>query len=496
MFPAPKKYSALSRKPTQADRSALYEDLKEYGRFTGLCCLISPERPVANQLPFPTIEEIIFSDEFLQATGRQQQQDCLVRLSRLQETDILRVSELTAGLRDNPAWLLARRGRLTASNFGSVLKAKRLTPSLVKHLLGEYYLSRVKAVQWGVNNEEEAVKAFTLKTGLAVKETGIWFYSSGILCASPDGITDEETVLEVKCPYTERNLTIVEAVVSATFFPEKCRSRQGYALKKDYVRWHQVQGEMYFSKKLLTNEEFLFLYEANKPLNLELPYYEYEEFNLEENIGEAECKAEFRFERGDIECLADVLQLPPTFECPERSVCDRIEGPCILLRRLAYPCRYSDMVSRRNGPICRLGENQRMVYNGQKRVHALKFQAVSLPNGLTGQTFRAVEGKKHAAAMLADSDLLTAPEQYAVSPTGRAMCIYEDPAYPLRVNLMAPFRGAALTAQMEAFNKSMSNVQTSVEWLFGDIAEYFKFIDFKKNLKVHLHPKNFFRLTK
>ena len=96
------------------------------------------------------------------------------------------------------------------------------------------------------------------------------------------------------------------------------------------------------------------------------------------------------------------------------------------------------------------------------------------------------EGKRHDAAMLADSDLLTALEQYAVSPTGQAMCIYGDPAYPLRVNLMAPFRGAALTAQMEAFNKSMSNVRTSVEWLFGDIVEYFKFMDFKKNLKIGL----------
>lgn len=249
MFPPPKRYSALSRKPTQADRCALYEDLKEYGRFTGLCWLISPEPPIANQLPFPTIEEIIFSDEFLQATGRQQQLDCLVRLSRLQETDILRVSELTAGQRDNPAWFLARRGRLTASNFGSVLKAKRITPSLIKRLLGEYDLSRVKAVQWGVNNEEEAVKAFTLKTGLAVKGTGIWFHSSGILGASPDGIIDEGTVLEVKCPYTERNLTVAEAVESATFCLEKCTSGQGYALKKDHVYWHQVQGEMYFSRR-------------------------------------------------------------------------------------------------------------------------------------------------------------------------------------------------------------------------------------------------------
>ena len=47
-------------------------------------------------------------------------------------------------------------------------------------------------MQWGVNKEKEAIKAFTVKTGLAVKETGIWFHSSGILGASPDGIIDEK----------------------------------------------------------------------------------------------------------------------------------------------------------------------------------------------------------------------------------------------------------------------------------------------------------------
>lgn len=37
--------------------------------------------------------------------------------------------------------------------------------------------------------------------------------------------------------------------------------------------------------------------------------------------------------------------------------------------------------------ICRPGELQRIVYNGHKRVHALKFQSVSLPNGLIANMF-------------------------------------------------------------------------------------------------------------
>ena len=89
------------------------------------------------------------------------------------------------------------------------------------------------------------------------------------------------------------------------------------------------------------------------------------------------------------------------------------------------------------------------------------------------------EEKRHDAAMLANSNVITALEHNAVSPTGQQMCVYGDLAYPLRVNLMALFRGTALTAQMEAFNDSMSNVRTSVEWLFGDIVEYFKFMDLK-----------------
>ena len=44
---------------------------------------------------------------------------------------------------------------------------------------------------------------------------------------------------------------------------------------------------------------------------------------------------------------------------------------------------------------------------------------------------------------------------------------------------MGPFSGN-VTADQKNWNKSMSRVRVSVEWLFGDIKSYFKFIDFKK----------------
>ena len=95
--------------------------------------------------------------------------------------------------------------------------------------------------------------------------------------------------------------------------------------------------------------------------------------------------------------------------------------------------------------------------------------------------FCIAEGRKHDSGLLADSGLLPVLEEHAVSPAGHPMCLYGDPAYPLRVHLQAPFRNVNLTPQMMAFNKGMSEVRVSVEWMFGDIANYFKFMDFKKN---------------
>ena len=38
--------------------------------------------------------------------------------------------------------------------------------------------------------------------------------------------------------------------------------------------------------------------------------------------------------------------------------------------------------------------SQRMLYNGHKRHHALKYHAVSTPNGLIANLFGPVEGKR------------------------------------------------------------------------------------------------------
>ena len=88
--------------------------------------------------------------------------------------------------------------------------------------------------------------------------------------------------------------------------------------------------------------------------------------------------------------------------------------------------------------------------------------------------------------MLADSELLRDFSPYAFSTRGDPLCLYGYSAYPLRVHLQTPFCIVAPNPLMEEYNRSMSSVRISVEWIFGDISKKIKFVDLKRNLKMAL----------
>ena len=62
--------------------------------------------------------------------------------------------------------------------------------------------------------------------------------------------------------------------------------------------------------------------------------------------------------------------------------------------------------------ICRPGEMQRTVYNGHRRVHAIKFSAIVNPNGLVANLYGPVEARRHDSGMLGDSVILPLLQQY------------------------------------------------------------------------------------
>ena len=302
---------------------------------------------------------------------------------------------------------------------------------------------------------------------------------------------------------------------------------------------------------LIDDEDLLLLHNRHRRKNPVFPYWRYEKFDLD-TMDKYEHKAELRLWKNDVYILLEALRFPEQLRCYNGAVVDSVEALCIFLQRVAYPCRYGDLLSQfarpvpqlsmmtnrvvsdiydRFGhllrtmdqpwlsrhnlklyanavhargatldncwgfvdgtvrPICHPKRNQRLVYNGHKRVHALKFQSVVAPNGLIANVYGPVEGRRHDSAMLAMSGLLTQVEEYSFSPENQPLCIYGDPAYPHRIHLQCPYQQRHnLTPEQQAFNHSMSQVRVSVEWIFGEIVSYLKSVDFKKNLKIGLSP--------
>jgi hypothetical protein len=255
----------------------------------------------------------------------------------------------------------------------------------------------------------------------------------------------------------------------------------------------------------------------------------------------------FRFGREDINILSNALRLPEKIICNNRTVASGVEGLCIVLRRLAYPCRledlepvlgrtkveisyifkhvidylynthnhllsdlsrdwlsyehlrnYAEAVSDRSSPlencwgfidgtvrpICRPQQNQKLVFNGHKRVHGPKFQSIVIPNGLISHIYGPIEGRRHDAGMLRESHVLAQMANHMTSPNGHIFSVYGDPAYPLGDGyIIPPYRGGAISRNQMIFNKRMSAVRICVEWAFGKVLSLFAYLDFKKKIK-------------
>lgn len=66
--------------------------------------------------------------------------------------------------------------------------------------------------------------------------------------------------------------------------------------------------------------------------------------------------------------------------------------------------------------------------------------------------------------------------------------MYGDPAYPMREEILSPFKGSKLNQEELSFNQKMSMNRIAVEWLFGKILSLWSFVDYKKNQRLYLQP--------
>jgi putative phage-type endonuclease len=123
-------------------------------------------------------------------------------------------------------WFAARLGCVTASRVKDVMASGRgnapsatrknyMMELLCERLTGQQGgadLSRNAAVQRGVELEPFACMAYEADKGLIVIETGLVMHPTiAKFGASPDGLTGDDGVLEIKCPNTATHIATLQS---------------------------------------------------------------------------------------------------------------------------------------------------------------------------------------------------------------------------------------------------------------------------------------------
>jgi len=109
-----------------------------------------------------------------------------------------------------PAWHAQRAGRITGSRVGAILglspwqtRADVLRAMVREHHGAPSEFTGNPATDHGNANEQRALLCFMRQTGLSVEQCG--FFPYGGMGASPDGLTNDGGVLELKVPFGLRN---------------------------------------------------------------------------------------------------------------------------------------------------------------------------------------------------------------------------------------------------------------------------------------------------
>ena len=98
--------------------------------------------------------------------------------------------------------------------------------------------------------------------------------------------------------------------------------------------------------------------------------------------------------------------------------------------------------------------------------------------------FGPLEGRRHDWTLYIRSDAEDLLHIVLEVRDGMKYCIFADSGYNERWFLRIPFQGSNLIASQRAFNKSMSSVRVTVEWMFKEIKIHWPVIDFKRKLRV------------
>ncbi|XP_077519899.1 uncharacterized protein LOC144129667 [Amblyomma americanum] len=176
--------------------------------------------------------------------------DNFLKSLSLSATNIEDLQRATSKKIGSTVWKQERRKRLTASLFGTICKMKPTTGC--GRTVGDILYKEItsEAIRYGKDHECLALKQIEYDCNVVVKECGLFVdQESPFLGASPDGLIGEDVLVEVKCPYSARDLNPLEGVRAKKIACCEENKNGRLQLKTNSNYWYQVQGQLNIARR-------------------------------------------------------------------------------------------------------------------------------------------------------------------------------------------------------------------------------------------------------
>ncbi|KAF4524632.1 hypothetical protein B566_EDAN014264 [Ephemera danica] len=174
---------------------------------------------------------------------------CDLHMATLKKSpqEIADIERRTVLQRDSHEWVQLHSNLLTASSFFRIAQRRPHTScaNIVKNIL--YSRFDNDAMEYGRVNEDDVRYYLGNFIGKNIVECGLFIHPEhNFLAASPDGLIDDDTIVEIKCSYSaaELKMTPIEAIrVGKVGLCKINKEGEIYINKKD--KWYiQIQGQL------------------------------------------------------------------------------------------------------------------------------------------------------------------------------------------------------------------------------------------------------------
>jgi hypothetical protein len=163
--------------------------------------------------------------------------------------EIKTLEESTKNQSESELWKVERSIRLTASNFGKVCKLRAITSrkNTVKSILYNK-LSGSLSTNYAIENEPIARISFEKVIQLKIKPAGLFADKTyNFLAASPDGLIEDDGIVEIKCPYNIKDLTSEDAMQCVKL--KFATVIDGKLSLKTNNYYYQIQGQLHITQR-------------------------------------------------------------------------------------------------------------------------------------------------------------------------------------------------------------------------------------------------------